>query len=87
MVKVFPNLTTKKGKENPMSTSPKENNLLKEIFEVLISHGFEGFKPVFEVLMNEAMKVERSGVLSAEPYERSADRQGYTLGGGGKFGP
>jgi transposase-like protein len=84
VVRVFQNLTTKKGKENPMSTSPKNDNLLRSIFEVLISHGFEGFNPVLQTLLNEVMKAERSEFLNAAPYERSASRKGHANGYKGK---
>jgi transposase-like protein len=67
-----------------MSTSPKNDNLLRSIFEVLISHGLEGFNPVFQTLLNEAMKAERSEFLNAAPYERNASRKGYANGYKGK---
>jgi hypothetical protein len=49
-----------------MSTSPKNDNLLRSIFEVLISHGFEGFNPVLQTLLNEVMKAERSGMCQRQ---------------------
>jgi transposase-like protein len=63
-----------------MSTSPNENSLLSQLFKVIISNGVEGFQPVIETLLNEAMKIERSGALQAAPYERTVDRKGYANG-------
>ncbi|GAC1567345.1 MAG: IS256-like element ISRm5 family transposase [Ktedonobacteraceae bacterium] len=38
------------------------------------------FATVLRLLLNEAMKAERSQVLAAQPYERTAERQGYANG-------
>jgi transposase-like protein len=63
-----------------MSTSPNDNNLLNKLFEVIISNGSDGFRPVLESLLNESMKIERSQALQASPYERSENRKGYSNG-------
>lgn len=63
-----------------MPTSLDKNNLLQKILEVLISEGVEGFKPILEWLLNEAMKMERSNFLGADHYERSPERKGYANG-------
>ena len=42
--------------------------------------GLEGFAEALKILLNEAMKIERSRVLGAEPYERSNERRGYAKG-------
>lgn len=52
----------------------------QELLELLIDHGCEGFARALEVLLNEAMKLERSHVLGARPYERTPDRQGHANG-------
>ena len=51
-----------------------------EILELLIDHGFQGMAQAMQVLVNEAMKLERSQVLGAQLYERTADRRGYANG-------
>lgn len=51
-----------------------------DLLEVLIEHGFEGMAQALEVLLNEAMKLERSTVLEAQPYERTLARRGYANG-------
>ncbi len=48
--------------------------------EHLIDHGFEGMADAIQILMNEAMKLDRGQFLNAQPYERIANRQGYANG-------
>lgn len=48
--------------------------------EVLNSHGFEGLANAIQILLNEAMIIERSNALSAQPYERTDKRMGYANG-------
>ena len=57
-----------------------ESKLLEELLEEVIENGTEGILPVMQMLLNFAMKQERSQYLKAEPYERSADREGYANG-------
>jgi len=56
------------------------NTLLREIMEVLISEGTQGFRPVLEALLNETMKTDREMHLKAAPYERSEQRRGQANG-------
>jgi len=48
--------------------------------ELLIEHGFDGMAAAIETLLNEAMKLERSGFLGARPFERTDHRRGYANG-------
>lgn len=57
-----------------------ESKLLEELLEEVIENGTEGILPVMQMLLNFAMKQERSQYLKAEPYERSANRQGHANG-------
>ena len=50
------------------------------VMEHLIDHGFGGMADAIQILMNEAMKLDRGQFLNAKPYERSTDRQGYANG-------
>jgi transposase-like protein len=56
------------------------NTLLREIMEVLINKGTEGFRPVLEALLNETMKIDREMHLRAAPYERTDQRRGQANG-------
>lgn len=48
--------------------------------ELVAEHGFDGMLEVFGVLLNEAMRIERSRALGAAPYERSEARRGHANG-------
>jgi len=52
----------------------------QEILELLAEHGFEGMAQAMQMLFDEAMKLERSAVLEAQPCERTARRRGYANG-------
>ena len=48
--------------------------------ELLTEHGLDGVAPAVQILINEAMQIERSAFLQAAPHERSDDRRGYANG-------
>lgn len=58
----------------------QELSLLRGVMKMLVEQGVDGFSPVFQLLMNEAMKVERSEHLHAQPYERTSERHGQANG-------
>jgi transposase-like protein len=51
-----------------------------EVIEVILENGLEGLAEAMSIVINQAMKVERSRVLRASPYERSTARIGYANG-------
>jgi len=57
-----------------------ENNQFDLAMELLIENGFTGIADAVSILMNTAMKIERSRYLQAEPYERTEQRQSYANG-------
>ncbi len=57
-----------------------DSTVLETVLQVLIQEGFEGLAEAIRILINEAMKIERSAVLQAQPYERTALRRGYANG-------
>jgi putative transposase len=61
-------------------THQKDITVFETVMELLTQAGFDGFSEAFRILMNEAMKVERSHVLDAQPYERSEKRKGFSNG-------
>jgi transposase-like protein len=61
-------------------THQTESNPLDAMIQVLDEHGFDGLAHALEILFNEAMKLERSAVLGAQPYERTDERRGYANG-------
>ncbi|MFN9913868.1 MAG: transposase, partial [Pirellulaceae bacterium] len=42
---------------------------------MLAEHGFDSMAQAIQILMNEAMKIERAEYLQAAPYERTHDRR------------
>lgn len=57
-----------------------EDNPMNHAMEILIEHGFGGMDQAMAILVNEAMKIERSKVLRAGAYERTPDRMGHANG-------
>lgn len=57
-----------------------EATAIARAMEVLSEYGLEGMAKVVELLLNEAMKVERAGFLGAAPHERTAQRIGHANG-------
>jgi len=55
-------------------------SVFRGVMKALVEQGVDGFVPIFQLLVNEAMKVERSEHLHALPYERSEGRQGQANG-------
>jgi len=53
---------------------------LSTALELLTEHGFDGMSRALQVLLDEAMKLERGAWLGAGPYERSPDRRAYANG-------
>ncbi len=57
-----------------------EHNQFDVAMELLIKNGFSGIADAVSILMNTAMKIERSRYLKADPYERTEQRQSYANG-------
>ncbi len=60
---------------HPIDTTP-----ISHVLEHLTEAGLPGMAQAIEILLNEAMKLERSHYLQAGPYERSEERQGHANG-------
>jgi transposase-like protein len=56
------------------------NTKLSEVVELISQQGFAGMAEAMQIILNEAMLVERARYLQAEPYERSLTRQDYANG-------
>ena len=61
-------------------THREENTAIGQMLEAVIEDGMEGLEAAISILLNEAMKVERSRVLDAEPWQRTERRCGYANG-------
>jgi len=61
-------------------THQHQSNNIHDAVQLLADHGFEQMSAAIQILFNEAMKLERSAYLGAEPYERTAERRSYANG-------
>ncbi|MDA7915254.1 IS256 family transposase [bacterium] len=61
-------------------THQMQSNELNEAVQLLAHNGFEGMANAMQILFNEAMKIERTEHLGAEPYERTDQRRTYSNG-------
>ena len=57
-----------------------QSNEINAAVQLLSHHGFEGMANAMQILFNEAMKIERSEYLNAEPYQRTDERKSYANG-------
>ncbi len=62
-----------------MAMAVEDNKLLSAV-ELISEKGFLGMGEAIQILVNEAMKLERSRYLQAEPYERKSERISYGNG-------
>jgi len=56
-------------------TQQDNDNVLQAAVELLNQNGFEAYGRVLQILLDQAMKIERTEALGAEPYERSKRRR------------
>jgi transposase-like protein len=61
-------------------THQEQSTAFESLVHLLAEHGFDGMAEAITILMNEAMKLERTEALGATPYERSISRRGYANG-------
>lgn len=61
-------------------THQSERSNLDAALELISTNGLEGMAGAIRLLVNEAMKLERSEFLRASPYERSENRRGHANG-------
>ena len=61
-------------------THPTDRTATNDVMELLTEHGPDAMADAFRILLNEAMKAERSSVLGAAPYQRTEHRKGHANG-------
>jgi len=66
--------------KDPDMTHPEQHTAIQAALESLVEEGFDGMATAMQILFNEAMKIERSQFLRAEPHERTSEREGYANG-------
>jgi hypothetical protein len=55
-----------------MPNHETDSTAFNEVLELLTEQGFEGMANAMQILLNEAMKLERAEFIGAAPHERSA---------------
>ena len=61
-------------------THPTEDTAIRAALESLTRHGLAGMGEAVQILLNEAMKIERAEFLQAAPYQRTDHRRGHANG-------
>jgi putative transposase len=57
-----------------------EHKLSHPVVQLLVDNGLDGLPEALRILINEAMAIERSHALQAQPYERTEQRTGHANG-------
>lgn len=63
-----------------MSHHAPDATTITAALKLLTEHGFDDLASALELLLNEAMRLERSAFLRAGPWERTEERRGYANG-------
>ena len=61
-------------------THQNQSSEIAAVVQLLAAEGFEGMANAMQVLLNEAVKLERAEYLNAAPYQRTEDRRSYANG-------
>ena len=57
-----------------------DSTVVETVVQLLCESGLSQMAEAVRIMLNEAMRIERSRVLEAEPYQRSEHRRGYANG-------
>jgi putative transposase len=57
-----------------------DSNVIDSVIQLLCENGLSHLAEAMELMLNEAMRVERSQALGADPYQRTDQRRGYANG-------
>jgi putative transposase len=63
-----------------MTNLDSQKNFLHDLLQLLSQEGSDAFSQILQVLLNNAMLLERSAFLGAKPYERTSALKGYANG-------
>lgn len=61
-------------------TYQADNTVIETVVQLLCESGLSHMADAMRLLLNEAMRIERSQALAAAPYQRTENRQGYANG-------
>ncbi len=57
-----------------------ESNVVDTVVQLLCESGITQMAEAVRIMLNEAMRIERSRAIEAEPYQRTERRKGYANG-------
>ena len=63
-----------------MNNHTPDSTSISLALELLTEHGMDRIGEAVQILINEAMQIERSAFLKAAPHERTSERRGYANG-------
>jgi putative transposase len=61
-------------------THQADHNVVETVVQLLCENGLSDMADAMRLMLNEAMRIERSQALAAAPYQRTENRQGYANG-------
>jgi transposase-like protein len=64
----------------PEVTHQPESNVVDTVVQLLCESGLSQMAEAVRIMLNEAMRIERSQAIEADPYERTERRRGYANG-------
>jgi putative transposase len=57
-----------------------DSSVIETVVQLLCENGLSHMADAMRLMLNEAMRIERSEVLDAGPYQRTEKRRGYANG-------
>ena len=57
-----------------------DDNVIETVVQLLCENGLSHMSDAMRLMLNEAMRIERSQALEADPYQRTEKRRGYANG-------
>lgn len=69
-----------KNRKKRKMTHQNENKEDSSAVQHILESGLDGLAEALRIIINEAMRIERSKALQAQPYERTDQRQGHSNG-------
>jgi putative transposase len=66
-------------RSNDVAHQP-DSNVIETVVQLLCESGLSQMAEAVRIMLNEAMRIERSQAIAAEPYERNQRRRGYANG-------
>src|ERR1700723_1907501 len=71
---------TNSQESRPDVAHQPDSNVVETVVQLRCESGLSQMAEAVRIMLNEAMKIERSQAIEAEPYERNQRRRGYANG-------